>query len=168
MEGRLAPTCRVPFVCFDLYFFNIADGRAEGGDNWPKHVRPILGKIDPGGWVPWILDGRTAVLGAFCVRLNLWNRTMGTNFPGVVKCYVIWRCYELPPCTWWQISSRLIYVLYVGINSSTGRCRRLKIPTARAHTPLTLIKTSKKIRLITLFGVLKSRYLIPQTYILSS
>ena len=44
----------------------------------------------------------------------------------------------------------------------------IRIPTSRPpppYTPLTLIKTSKKILLITLFGVLKSRYLIPPQYL---
>ena len=132
MECRSAALRRAPFRLTDIRRrFYIVDGGAEGGEHWSKHVPPILGKIYPVGWVPRKLDGRTALLGAFCGRLNLWNRAMGTHFPEVVKCYVIWWYYELPPCTWWQISSRLIYVLYVGINSSTGQCRRLKIPTAR-------------------------------------
>ena len=74
------------------------------------------------------------MLGAFSRRLNLWNWTMGRTFPGLVKCYVIWWYYELPPCTWRQNASRLIYVMYAGIDSSTRRCRRESTPTVRGHT----------------------------------
>ena len=143
MEYRSAALRRAPFRLTAIQrSFYIADGGTERSDHWPKHVPPILGKVDAEGWWHWRLDGRMAMLGAFYGRLNLWNRTMGRNFTGVVKCYKIWWYYEPPGCTWRQNASRLIYVIYVGIDSSTRQCRHESIPTFRASSMVCFDKSA--------------------------